>query len=146
MREMASDKNMTLLELNKLAETDKSIDFELDERLKRMGREKNDFVVDGRLTAFFIPNANAKVFLDAKDDVRAKRILGDVREEEINKNLKSTLQNIEKREKSEKKRYKKYYNVDYMNPKLYNLLIDTSEMSPELVANKIVSFVNKDAK
>jgi CMP/dCMP kinase len=141
MREMASDKGMTLLELNKKAETDKSIDFELDDRLKRMGKEKDNFVVDGRLTAFFIPHAAARIFLDAQDNVRAKRILGDVREEEINDNLKSTLDNIEKREASEKKRYRKYYNVDYMDHSLYNLLIDTSDMVPEQVADTIVKFV-----
>ena len=144
MREMASDKGITLLELNKLAETDKSIDFELDDRLKKMGKEKNNFVVDGRLTAFFIPNADARVFLDAENSVRAKRILGDVREEEINENLKSTMDNIEKRESSEKKRYKKYYGVDYMNSELYNLLIDTSSMTPQEVADSIVKFVKNN--
>ena len=143
MREMASEKDLTLLELNRLAEKDSSIDFELDQKLKNLGKAKDKFVVDGRLTAFFVPNADARVFLDAEDGVRAKRILGDVREEEINKSLNSTISNIKSREASEKLRYKKYYNIDYMDKSLYNLIIDTSEMTPEEVVDRIVKFIQK---
>ena len=82
MRAMASDKKMSLIELNKLAEKDKSIDFELDDRLKKLGKAKDNFVVDGRLTAFFIPNAEVRVFLDTDDKVRAERILKDKRAHE----------------------------------------------------------------
>ncbi|MBI2654170.1 nucleoside monophosphate kinase [Candidatus Woesearchaeota archaeon] len=53
MRAMAKEKGITLLELNQLAEQDKSIDLELDDKLKELGQEKDNFVVDGRLTAFF---------------------------------------------------------------------------------------------
>src|SRR3989338_3822519 len=75
MRAMAAEKGISLLELNRLAETDKSIDFELDNKLKELGKEKDDFVVDGRLTAFFVPHAEVRVFLDADDNVRAETIL-----------------------------------------------------------------------
>src|SRR3989338_808503 len=70
MRVMAVERGLTLVGLNKLAETDKSIDFELDNKLKELGKAKDNFVVDGRLTAFFIPDAEIKVFLDADDKVR----------------------------------------------------------------------------
>ena len=143
MRAMANEKNLSLLELNKLAETDKSIDFELDSKLKEIGKTKDNFVVDGRLTAFFIPNADVRVFLDADDNVRAKRILLDKRQHEKSRNLKEALGNIRKREESEKKRYKQYYGVDYMDKKLYNFFIDTTNLNPSQVIEKIIGFVNK---
>lgn len=143
MRVMAIEKGMTLLELNKLAEKDKSIDFELDGKLKELGKTKDNFVVDGRLTAFFIPNAQIRVFLNADDKVRAQRILKDKRQQEKNKSLKEAINNIKKREGSEKKRYQKYYSVDYLDKKLYNFVIDTTKLTPEQVVNNIIKFVKQ---
>ena len=141
MRAMAAEKGLTLLELNKLAEKDNSIDLELDNKLKQLGKTKDDFVVDGRLTAFFIPHADAKVFLDADDEVRAERIMKDKREQEKSKSLKDTISSIKKREESEKKRYQKYYGVNYLDKKLYNFVIDTTKLNPQKVVEKIIGFV-----
>ena len=141
MRVMANEKGISLLELNKLAETDKSIDFELDEKLKELGKTKDNFVVDGRLTAYFIPNADVRVFLDTEDRVRAERILMDKREHEKSKDLNEMVEKIRKRESSEKKRYMQYYGVDYSDKKLYNLVIDTTNLMPNNVVERIVEFV-----
>ncbi len=141
MRAMAIEKRISLLELNRIAEKDKSIDFELDSKLKELGKTKDNFVVDGRLTAFFIPNADVKVFLKTDDKVRAERILKDKRQQEKSKSLKETIISIKKREESEKKRYKKYYGVDYTDKKLYNFVIDTTKLTPEEVVEKIMEFV-----
>ncbi len=141
MRVMANEKGISLLELNKLAETDKSIDFELDEKLKEVGKTKDNFVVDGRLTAYFIPNADVRVFLDTEDRVRAERILMDKREHEKSKDLNEMVEKIRKRESSEKKRYMQYYGVDYSDKKLYNLVIDTTNLMPNNVVERIVEFV-----
>ncbi|MBI2558827.1 (d)CMP kinase [Candidatus Woesearchaeota archaeon] len=142
MRVMAMEKRITLLELNKLAEKDKSIDFELDNKLKEMGNTKDNFVVDGRLTAFFIPNADVRVFLDADDQIRAERILKDRRQQEKNKDMDEAINNIKKREESEKKRYQKYYGINYFDKKLYNYVIDTTQLTPEQVVGQVVKFVN----
>ncbi|HLC50012.1 MAG TPA: nucleoside monophosphate kinase [Candidatus Nanoarchaeia archaeon] len=144
MREMAQEKNTSLIELNKLAEKDKKIDFELDNKLKNLGKTKDNFIVDGRLTAFFIPAADVRVFLDTDDEVRAKRIVLDKRHGEKGKNWKAMLASIKKREDSEKRRYQKYYKVNYLDKKLYNLLIDTTEMTPKEVVNSIVKFLRKN--
>lgn len=141
MRVMAKEKGITLLELNTLAETDNSIDIELDDKLKELGQTKNNFVVDGRLTAFFIPHADVKVFLEADDEERAKRIMKDNREHEKSSYLDEAIKNIRKREESEQKRYQKYYGVNYLDRKLYDLFIDTTKLTPNQVVDKIVEFV-----
>ena len=144
MRAIAHEKNLSLLELNKLAETDKSIDLELDNKLKELGKTKDNFVVDGRLAAFFIPNAKVKVFLDTEDKVRAERILKDKRQQEKSKDLDEMIAVIRKREESEKKRYKQYYGADYFDEKLYNFVIDTTNLTPNKVVEKIIEFVKKN--
>ena len=143
MRAMANEKNLSLMELNKLAETDKSIDFELDNKLKELGKTKDNFVVDGRLTAFFISHAQARIFLITDDKVRAERILKDKREHEKSKDLDEMIAVIQNREESEKKRYKQYYGVDYLDKKLYNFVVDTTNLTPDEVVEKIIEFVNK---
>lgn len=143
MRAMASEKKMSLIELNKLAENDKTIDFELDEKLKELGKAKDNFVVDGRLTAFFIPKAQVRAFLDTDDQVRAERILKDRRAHEESKDINEMIKKIQAREESEKKRYNKYYGVDYSDKKLYNLVVDTTNISPNEVVEKILDFVKK---
>lgn len=146
MRAMAVEKGLSLLKLNRLAEKDSSIDFELDSRLKELGKTKDDFVVDGRLTAFFIPNAEFRVFLDADDQVRAQRILKDRREHEKSENLEETMLSIKKREESEEKRYQKYYGINYLDKKLYNLAIDTTSLAPDHVVENIIKFVKQQNK
>lgn len=144
MRVMATERGLSLLELNKLAEKDSSIDFELDNKLKELGKTQDNFVVDGRLTAFFIQNAKIRVFLDADGKVRAQRILRDKRQQEKSKSLKETIENIKKREESEKKRYQKYYNVNYLDKRLYNFMINTTNLVPNEVVDKITEFVKNE--
>jgi|TARA_Y100000310_G_scaffold341861_1_gene442556 predicted cytidylate kinase len=140
MRQIAKGKNISLMELSKLAEKDNSIDLELDKKNIEL-REENNFVIDGRLTAYFSPYAELKVFLDCDDEVRADRILKDERKDEKSKNIKESTKKIKQREQSERKRYKKLYNVDYCDKKLYNLIIDTTNLSIKEVVEKIIEAV-----
>ena len=137
MREIAKDRNISLNKLSKLAEKDESIDLELDKKQIDL-RDETDFIIDGRLTAYFIPNANVKVFLDCEDKVRADRILKDERKDEGSKDLKEVIEKNKAREQSERKRYKQYYDVDFYDEGLYDLVIDTAHLSVEEVINKIM--------
>ncbi len=140
LRQIAKEKNISLLELSKLAEKDFSIDKELDKKQIELKKEDN-FVIDGRLTAFFIPNADLKVFLDCKDEVRAKRIFNEKRKGEKSKHIDDSIEKIKQREQSERKRYKELYKVDYYDKKLYNLIIDTTDLSIREVLEKIMEAV-----
>ena len=139
MRQMAREKGIPLLEFNKLAEKDPAIDKELDDRLVKLGKTQKDFVIDGRLSAFFIPNADFRIFLEADVKTRAERILNAQRKDEKHATLKETISNIEKREASEKKRYKQYYDVDYTDKKLYTDVINTEYLGLQEVVDKIVN-------
>jgi CMP/dCMP kinase len=141
MRKMASEREISLLDLNKLAEKDPSIDKELDDRLIRLGKTEDGFIIDGRLTAFFIPHAKFRIFLSADAKTRAERILKAKRADEQNETLAQTMKSMEKREESERKRYKQYYDVDYTDKKLYTHVVDTTTLGVEGVLSQILSFV-----
>jgi len=140
MRQIAKERNMSLIELSRLAEKDSSIDTELDRKNIEL-REEDNFVIDGRLTAYFSPYAELKVFLDCKDKVRAERILNDKREEEKSRNINALIKTIRQREQSERKRYNNLYNIDCYDKKLYDLIIDTTNLSVNEVVEKIIKAV-----
>ncbi len=140
MRDMAEEKKISLLELSAEAEKDMGLDEELDQRQIELGREKDNFVIDGRLSFHFIPDS-VKIFLDADFEERAKRVLSDRIRKENNVNLENTKENIRRREESERKRYKKYYELDYHDKIHYDLIIDTTDMSAEKAVGRIIEFL-----
>ncbi|MBI2147708.1 cytidylate kinase family protein [Candidatus Woesearchaeota archaeon] len=139
MSELAMQKGTTQQELTKRAEKDKSIDKELDDRQKKLGREKDDIIIDGRLSFFFIPQS-LKVFLTVDRAVGAERIFKARRpDEQENTSLQATKDSIKKRLASEKKRYKKYYNIDCYDKLHYDLVIDTSRKETADVVGEIMA-------
>ena len=138
---LAIKRGIDVIKLNRLAEDDASIDREVDDMQKALNREDN-FVIDSRLGAFFIPDST-KVFLDADLKTRAKRIIGDQREDEQNKSLKGAIRNMKKREESENKRYKERYGYACYDKAKFDLVIDTTNLDVEEVVGRILAFIKK---
>lgn len=142
MREMAAERDITVLELSAIAEEDDgAIDREIDSRTRRFGEEKDDFVIDARLAWYFIPRS-VKVFLDVSIEMAAARIYGDrrVRETE-NVDLLATQAAVEERLKSESDRYRRYYGIDWLDRTHYDLVIDTSPLSIGEVVAEILEYL-----
>ncbi len=131
MRLMASNRKLSLLELSKLAETDSSIDEELDERQRSLALNEDDFVIDARLAFYFIP-FSFKVFLQVSEEVAANRISG---RETLTKQ--EALEKTRERLNSEHKRYLDLYNVNYEDKKHFNLVINTDDKLPDEIAQII---------
>ena len=145
MRSMAKEKKISLMQLGRLAEKSRTIDKELDERQKKLGMEKDSFVIDSRLGFHFIPNSK-KVYLKVNDEIAAERIFSSKRDDEkYNLTLRKTLDNIKERRKSEIMRYKKYYGINLMDLKNYDIVIDTSDITAEEAADRIIKFVKQKA-
>ncbi len=143
MRTMAAAKGMTIIELNKMAETDQRIDKELDQWQIKLSRKNNElFIIDSRLGFHFIPHA-VKVFLKADIMKRAERIFHTKRLTESNTTMRKTLADIKRRQALDRNRYIEKYNVDYLDFSNYDLVIDTSNIGPEKVAEKIINYVLK---
>ncbi len=149
MREIAEKRGVSLLELGKAAEKDRSIDLELDERTIKLGKREDDFVMDSRLAYHFIPDS-FKVFLEVDEKEAAKRVFGDIKKkregrrvEKESTTLAATLSAIKKRRESEELRYRKYYSLNPYDERQYGLVIDTTRATPEKVVGKIVAAVKK---
>ena len=141
-REMAEKRGLSVLALAKLAEKDRSIDKELDEWQAQLGKKEDNFIIDARLGFHFIPHS-IKIYLDADEAVRAKRIFNDKVRKEKNITLDETLKNMRMREKSEKQRYIDYYKINPSDKKHYDLVLDTTKLTKPEVMDKIIAFLKK---
>ena len=148
-REVARKKGMTLEEYNKLGEIDPTTDKEVDEMQKKLGQEKNNFIIEGRTSFYFIPHA-LKIFIDVEEKEGAKRIWNDLQQNNKRneaKNIKSVedvLKLNRKRIKSDKKRYQKYYGFDAYDKKYYDYVIDSTNLTAEEKFDKIYKIVKKE--
>jgi CMP/dCMP kinase len=150
-REAAKKKGLTLAEHNKLGEEDPSTDLEVDLYQKNLGQTKNNFIIEGRTSWYFIPHS-LKIFLDVKKEIGAKRIfdhLGKENDRNEGRNLNTlndVVLSVTERYESDKKRYKKYFNIDVYDHSNYDFYLDTSNLSIEDVFKKTLTFIKEKKK
>lgn len=136
-RTIAERRGVTTLELNKISQTDRSIDDEIDSYVVEIGKTDDKLIIDSRLAWHFIPAAY-KVFLSVDPKIGAERVFNAARRDENNPSLEATLANNLKRQEFEDKRFFDLYSVNFRNHGNYDLVIDTSYDAPETVAEKIM--------
>jgi len=135
-RELARQMNMTTLELNQLMCSDKKYDKMIDDETARISREnrEKDIIFDSRLAWHFVEHS-FKVFVSVSLDVAAKRVMNDQRgSEERYASLEEAKNLLAQRAATERVRYKDIYNLNYMDFDNYNLVIDSTYSSPDLIA------------
>jgi CMP/dCMP kinase len=140
-RAIAKRRGVTTLELNKISQTDRSIDDEIDSYVIELGKTQDHLILDSRLAWHFIPTA-FKVFLSVDPVVGAERVFYASRNDENNPTLEATLENNLKRQAIEDQRFHKLYDVNFRKYRNYDLIIDTSFTSPEAIARKIKDCFN----
>lgn len=140
-RQMAMERGMDLDVFSRLAEEDETIDRELDRRMLAIAAESKDIVLEGRLTGALLKAKKIPVFaayVDASEEVRAERI---ARRE--TKSIADILRDMRLRERSEKKRYLAYYGIDPADRQVYDLWLDSTDVTAEQVAAEIVMYAKK---
>lgn len=130
-RQMAQEHEMDILEFSRYAEDNLEIDRQIDQRQAEIASEKEDLIVEGRLSAYFI-DADLKVCFIAPLDVRAERI-----SRRENKSLDIIKKEIIKRGESEVKRYQQIHHIDIGYLDIYDVIINTHSFPPESIANII---------
>jgi len=137
-REIATAMGLTTLQLNERSAKDRSVDDRIDSHTQRLGETGNQIIVDSRLAWHFIPSA-FKVFLSVDAEVGAGRVFDASRSDEKHSSLADALENNRLRTQLETTRFLALYGIalrDYSN---YDLVVDTSFVSPEQVAEVIES-------
>lgn len=148
MRKMAEQRNITILEMNQLAELDPEIDKLIDQASIDISNEflkqNKHAIFDSRMAWHFVPNS-IKVYITADERVRAERILNDGTRGNIENfdKIDETISSINNRMLSENSRYKKYYGVDNLDMSNYDLVLDSSNKTPDELAEEIVNYAKE---
>jgi cytidylate kinase len=134
MRSLAKEKGISLIQMSMMAEKDPSIDRELDEKQKEIA--KGDCVMDSRLGAYLL-DADFRIWLDASPKVQVERI---ARRDKVPIADAELL--IARREASEAERFRKIYGIDVYDQSVYDLVVDTDNMSKDKVLKKCLDAIN----
>jgi predicted cytidylate kinase len=126
-REMARDRGMSLLAFGIYCENHPEVDRALDKKQEVMLMAGN-LILEGRLAgwiAFQHSIPAFKIWLVCEKGERVRRVAE--RENVARKNLGHQLQI---REDSERDRFRNYYEIDLDNLSIYDVVIDTTNISP----------------
>ncbi len=110
----------------------------IDNYLKSIIQNSNHQIVNGRLSGWHAQGIGDvfKVFVTASDEKRVERFAA--RE---NYSIAQAGQELKARDANEFEKYKRLYGADATDPKLYDLIIDTTNTTPQecldLLLNKI---------
>jgi CMP/dCMP kinase len=138
-RLIAWERGISTLELNRLAEADPTIDDEIDSVFRSLASVQEPLVVDSRLAWHFLPDA-FKVHLVVDPAEAASRVLhrADSQAERYG-SLPEALAKIGDRVESERRRFQAVYGIDIFRLRNYDLVVDTTQASPDEVTERILS-------
>jgi len=138
-RKIADEMGLTTLELNLLSEKNREIDDRIDAYTKALNDSDENYIVDSRLAWHFIPSS-FKVFLQCTTEEATRRIFNDDDRsgEKKEKDPELLLAKILNRRESERRRFKDLYGVDYALLYQYDLVVNTTEMTPEQVKSEVL--------
>jgi CMP/dCMP kinase len=119
-RKIAAEKNISVREMNRMAEKGPEIDYLIDDAQKAYARDGGG-IFEGRLSGHILP-ADLKILLKADLRIRAERIAK--REAKLTEDA---ISETRIREESEKRRYKMYYNIDISDFSAYDLVVDSGK-------------------
>ena len=138
-RKLAAEMWINIIEFNKMwDDPEKSAEFDLKyEEYQKNLKLTDNIILDSRLWFYAQPKA-FKILLDVDEEVAGERIFKAERDTDKHATKKHAINEVKERNSSDEARYMKLYNVDLWNPNNYNLVIDTSERTPEEVLQIIL--------
>ena len=143
-REIDKKMNMSVTEFNIYVEKHPEIDRDIEKSAAEYAKNNDNFVIDARLGWYAVPES-FKVYLKVDIDVAAKRAFYDEDRKDTEKfdTIEEQKEDMLKRYKLENERYFELYNVRKDDMSNYDLVVDTTNILPEQVADKIIEEYKK---
>lgn len=139
-RKLAKEKGMSITEFNEYVKQHTEIDIQVENSAKEYAKKHDKFIIDARLGWYAVPES-FKVYLKVDINVAAKRAFEnqDTQKQQTEKfnTIEEQKEDMIKRYTLENERYYKVYGVRKDDMSNYDLVIDTTDLTPEEVANKI---------
>ncbi|MBR3325213.1 MAG: (d)CMP kinase [Clostridia bacterium] len=143
-RQLAKEMNMDVTSFNIYVKDHPEIDRKIENSATEYAQKNDNFIIDARLGWYAVPESY-KVYLKVETEVAAERAFNDV-------NRKSTeaFSTVEEQEEDlirrfalENERYFSLYGVHKEDMSNYDLVVDTTKLTPDEVARIIIENYNK---
>jgi cytidylate kinase len=131
-KNVAKELNIPLMEYQKYAEKDLTIDKKFDERIIKEAKGK--CVISTWLSPWIVKNAILRVFLEASEEERAKRIA-----KRDKMTFKKALEHIKERDMHNRGRYLALYGIDIYDKSIFDLIINTEKLTPKQSAEIVIA-------
>jgi cytidylate kinase len=137
-RKLAIENNMSVTEFNKYVENHPEIDRQIELSAENYAKEHDNLIIDARLGWYSVPQS-FKIYLKVDIDEAACRAYKDLdrKDSENFKSIEEYKVDLQKRDKLENERYYNLYGVRKNDMSNYDLVVDTTKLSPEEVMEKI---------
>ena len=137
-RSLAREHGMDVTSFNKYVESHPEIDIAIEKSAGEYASTHDNFIIDARLGWYAVPESY-KVYLKGDLDESAKRAFNDPnrKSSENFATVEEQKADIEKRYKLENMRYWNLYKVRKDDMSNYDIVIDTTNLTPREVADKI---------
>jgi cytidylate kinase len=139
-RALAAEHKMSLPEFGLYVADNPGVDVELDSRLAHRARD-GGAVIESRLAGWIAHNeglAAVVVWIDCDPRIRAERVAA---REGVT--VERALADNEERQRVERGRYLALYAVDLADLSIYELVLDSGELGPAELADRIVDAAEK---
>ena len=136
-RKMAMEMNMDAVEFNKFIVGKPEFDKIFDDYQKAYEDKPGSYIVDSRLGFHFVPSTYS-FYLKTDLEESAKRIMSAGRTSETYSSIEEAMTKINERRQAERIRYTQCYGVDILDMSNYDCVIDTTNATPEEVADEMI--------
>lgn len=137
-RKLAKESGMDVTEFNEYVKDHPEIDIQIEKSAAEYAKTHDNFIIDARLGFYAVPES-FKVYLTVDINESARRAFNDPNRKSTENfaTVEEQKQDILRRYKMENERYWNLYHVHKEDLSNYDLVIDTTNLKPQEVAEKI---------
>lgn len=119
----------------------KEVRFKLNEIFRQCAKDKN-VIMEGRdIGTYVFPNADVKLYLDASEEIRAKRRVRQNKEQGIETNYEEVLENLRFRDKNDREK-----EVGALKQAEDAVYINSDNMTPQQEADEVIKVIKSKVK
>lgn len=139
-RKLAKEKNMSVTEFNEYVKDYPEIDIQIETSAKEYAMTHDNLIIDARLGWYAVPES-FKIYLKVDIDEAARRAFNDPNRKDTENfnSIEEQKEDMINRFKLENERYFNVYRVRKEDMSNYDLIIDSTNLTPEQVKDKIKS-------
>jgi len=132
-KDEAKRRGVSLMDIQALASRDSALDKQLDDKIVAEA-SKGNCVIMTWLGPWMVKDADLRVWLDASEEERARRVSG-----RDKMSLAEALEHVRKRDANNRERYKRFYGINIDDRSIFDLVVNTGRFNPEQSSEIIVA-------